>query len=47
VITMAGHGVGPETAARILSRMHPTKEKLLRDILEAEKTFARTKVYWT
>ncbi len=47
VVTLAGRGVGPETAARILSRMHTSKEKLLRDILEAEKTFARTKIYWS
>ena len=43
---LAGRGVGPQTAARILARLHPTKEKLLRDILEAEKNFVRTKKYW-
>src|SRR3989344_845582 len=42
VITLAGHGIGPETAARILARLHTTREKLLRDILEAEKQFVRT-----
>jgi len=47
IIVLAGRGIGPETAARVLSRMQPSKEKLLRDILEAEKTFARTKVYWS
>lgn len=46
VITLAGHGIGPETAARILARLHTTREKLLRDILEAEKQFVRTKKYW-
>ncbi len=43
---LAGRGIGPQTAARILARLHPTKEKLLRDILEAEKNFVRTKKYW-
>jgi len=46
VEAMAGHGVGPQTAARILAMLHPTQEKFYRDILEAEKTFVRTKIYW-
>ncbi|MBI2971039.1 MAG: DEAD/DEAH box helicase [Candidatus Aenigmarchaeota archaeon] len=46
VVALAGHGVGPETAARILAKLHPTKEKLLQDILEAEKQFAYTKKFW-
>ncbi len=43
---MAGRGVGPQTAARILAMLQPTKEKFYKDILEAEKTFVRTKIYW-
>jgi ATP-dependent Lhr-like helicase len=46
VLTLAGRGIGPQTAARILSMLQPTKEKLLKDILEAEKEFIRTKKYW-
>ena len=46
VVCLAGHGIGPQTAARILSMLHPTKEKLLRDILSAEKQFIKTKPYW-
>ncbi|MFH1631236.1 MAG: DEAD/DEAH box helicase [Candidatus Aenigmatarchaeota archaeon] len=46
IMVLAGRGIGPETAARILSHLHPDQEKLLRDVLEAEKTFARTSVYW-
>jgi len=46
VIALAGHGVGPETAARILARLHPTQEAFYKDILEAERVFARTKQYW-
>ncbi len=46
VEAMAGRGVGPQTAARILAMLHPTREKLYRDVLEAEKQFVRTKIYW-
>ncbi len=45
VKVFAGRGVGPSTAARVLARMTEGDE-LLKDILEAERTFARTKQYW-
>ncbi|MFC2143505.1 DEAD/DEAH box helicase [Candidatus Aenigmatarchaeota archaeon] len=45
-ITQAGHGVGVETAARILARLPDSEEKLLKYIFEAERNFARTKQYW-
>ncbi len=45
VVAMAGHGVGPQTAARILAGL-PDKEKLFKDILEAEKNFVKTRIYW-
>jgi ATP-dependent Lhr-like helicase len=43
---LAAHGIGPETAIRILSKFHRNEEELLRDILEAEKLYLRTKRYW-
>jgi len=46
VLALAGRGIGPQTAARILAMLQPTKEKLLKDVLEAEKEFIRTKKYW-
>lgn len=46
VEALAARGVGPQTAARILAMLHPTKEKFYHDILEAEKNFAKTKIYW-
>jgi ATP-dependent helicase Lhr and Lhr-like helicase len=46
VEVLAGHGVGPQTAARILSMLHTNKEQFYKDILAAEKQFARTKIYW-
>lgn len=45
VRVLAGRGVGPATASRILARM--TKDDdLLRDVLEAEKRFAKTRRFW-
>ncbi len=46
VETLAARGIGPETAARILAKLQPTREQLYKDILEAEKTFVRTSKYW-
>src|SRR3989338_4273739 len=46
VEAMAGRGVGPETAARILARLHVKRSDLYKDVLEAEKTFVRTSKYW-
>ncbi len=45
-ITLSGRGIGATTAARILAKMHPDEDSLLRDILAAEKTYARTKRFW-
>jgi ATP-dependent Lhr-like helicase len=46
VICLAARGVGPENASRILARLHTTEEALFKDILEAEKQFAKTRIYW-
>lgn len=46
VIALSGRGIGPQTAARILSRFHKTDEDFLRDILEAERNFIKTRRYW-
>lgn len=46
VLTLVGRGVGPDTAARILSRVHTEEDEFLRDILAAEITYARTKKFW-
>ena len=43
---LAGRGVGPDTAARVLSMLHPTRKRLYKDILKAEKQFVKTKKYW-
>ncbi|MFH0949103.1 MAG: DEAD/DEAH box helicase [Candidatus Aenigmatarchaeota archaeon] len=46
VMTLAGRGVGPDACARILARLPETDGELLKLIYEAEKQFARTKIYW-
>ncbi len=46
VVVLAGRGIGPQTAATILSKLHTSKEALFKDILLAEKNFVRTKKYW-
>ncbi|MFQ5647790.1 MAG: hypothetical protein ACE5FW_01000 [Candidatus Aenigmatarchaeota archaeon] len=45
VTALAGRGVGPRTAGRILAGMKKGDE-LLKDVLEAERTFFRTKQFW-
>ena len=54
VVALAARGIGPDTAARILSR-YPKLElrkseelevKFLRDILQAELQYARTRGFW-
>ncbi|NOZ82866.1 MAG: hypothetical protein GXN98_03500 [Euryarchaeota archaeon] len=45
VIAQAGFGTGAETAKRILSRV-VEEEQLYREILRAEREYARTRQYW-
>lgn len=45
IFIMAGHGIGPDTASRILSTQKDGNE-LLKEILEKEVTYARTKRFW-
>ena len=43
---LAGRGVGPDTTIRILAKFHRNEDELLKDILNAERAFIRTKRYW-
>jgi ATP-dependent Lhr-like helicase len=46
VVTLAGRGIGPDTAARILRGLYENEDEFLRDILSAEIHYARTKRFW-
>lgn len=39
-------GVGPETASRILGKMHPEEDKFYLDLLKAKIQFLRTREFW-
>ncbi len=45
-MVLAGRGVGPETAARILRNSYRDEDEFLREILSAEVTFAKNKRFW-
>ncbi|MFX1597711.1 MAG: DEAD/DEAH box helicase [Promethearchaeota archaeon] len=46
VIALAGHGIGPATVSKILRRTPTLDKKFYKRILEAEKEYARTRVFW-
>jgi ATP-dependent Lhr-like helicase len=39
-------GVGPETASRILGKMHPQEEHFYMDLLKAKIQYLRTREFW-
>jgi len=43
---LSTYGVGAETAARVLANMRRDEMQFFADLLEAQKTFIRTKRYW-
>lgn len=47
VMVLAARGVGPHTASRILAKDARGDGTLFRDILEAEKAYIRTRMYWS
>jgi len=47
LIVMAGHGVGPDTAARILKNsLEDDDDYLIKQIIVAEKTYTLTRGFW-
>jgi ATP-dependent helicase Lhr and Lhr-like helicase len=46
LLTLAGRGIGPDTASRVLSGFYDNEDEFLRDILTAELTYARNKRFW-
>ncbi len=46
VTALVARGVGPDVAGKILRRYHGDEMDFLKDVLEAEITYARTKRFW-
>jgi ATP-dependent Lhr-like helicase len=46
VVAQAVYGIGPQTAAKILARMHDDEKEFYRDLLEAKLRFITTRSYW-
>ena len=45
-MTLAGRGVGPDSASRILRTMYTDEDDFLRNILSAEVLYAKNKRFW-
>ncbi len=46
LMVLAGRGIGPSTASRILRPSRVTRRDLLQEIAKAEKMYARTRQFW-
>lgn len=46
IFTLAGRGIGPEGAFRILRGIHVDEDDFLRDIMSAEILYAKNKRFW-
>jgi ATP-dependent Lhr-like helicase len=46
VIALEVKGVGPETAFRILGKMHPKEDEFYMDLLKVKIQYLRTREYW-
>jgi ATP-dependent Lhr-like helicase len=46
IIALEVKGVGPETAFRILGKMHPLEDEFYMDLLRAKIQYLRTREYW-
>jgi ATP-dependent Lhr-like helicase len=46
IVAQAVYGIGPQTAARILAKMHEDEETFYRELLEAKLKFIETRPFW-
>jgi len=45
VITLAGRGIGPSTASRVLRKLE-TGDELIKSLLDAERNYTKTRRFW-
>jgi len=45
-MVIAGRGIGPESAGRILRKQLRDESDLVKAIIESEITYARTRQFW-
>lgn len=46
IVALQTRGVGPETAFRVLGKMHPNDDDFLTDLLKAKIQYLRTRQFW-
>ena len=46
IIAMAGYGIGPSTAIRLLAVPYKNDYEFIQAIIEAEKQFVKTRPFW-
>jgi len=46
IIAQSVYGIGPQTASRVLAKMHDTDDAFYRDLLEAKLQFITTRAFW-
>lgn len=46
VVALSVYGIGPQTASRILAKMHDQDDAFYQDLLDAKLQFVTTRAYW-
>ena len=46
VIAQSVYGIGPQTASRVLSKMHESDDEFYKDLLEAKLQFITNRPFW-
>jgi ATP-dependent Lhr-like helicase len=46
ITALVSRGVGPTTAGRILAKQHDDEDEMLRELMQAEIDYARTREFW-
>jgi ATP-dependent Lhr-like helicase len=46
IVAQSVYGIGPQTASRVLSKMHEDDDEFYKDLLEAKLQFITTRPYW-